>query len=78
MDKKQKEETMHVFVKAFHEVVIPTLEDMEERLASKGDIDRLERKLDSYQDRMDRHGKMLDNHDKRINTLEVNSRLATS
>lgn len=73
MNKKQKEETIKVFSEAFHEVVIPALEDMEERLASKKDLDRIERKLDATIDRMDRHGKQLKNYDERIQILESTS-----
>lgn len=70
MNKKQKEETIKVFSEAFHEVVIPALEDMEERLASKKDLDRIERKLDATIERMDRHGKQLEIHKERILALE--------
>ena len=55
------------FAQAFHEVVVPVVEDLEKRLkeelASKADIDRLERKLDAQQER-------LDGHDKRIQVFE--------
>lgn len=73
MDKKSKEEIYKLFSDAFHEVVPPLLENMEERLASKEDIDRIERKMDSHQDRMDRHGKQIDEHEERIQTLETAS-----
>jgi len=77
MDKKSKEEIHKLFSDSFHEVVPPLLGDMEERLASKEDVndlimevDSLDRKFDAQQDRMDRHGKQLDNHEKRIHALE--------
>ncbi len=70
MNKKDKEEVHKIVADAVHEVVIPALESMEERLtgkmATKKDIDRLERKFDAQQDRLDRHGKELENHKKRI------------
>ncbi len=69
---KTDEKTLaEFFANTFREVVLPALEDMEARLASKEDIDRLERKLDAHQDRMDGHGKQLENHEKRIQTLEA-------
>lgn len=61
------------FAKAFHEVVVPALEDMEERLASKEDLDRIERKIDATTNRMDRHGKQLEDHEERVQTLETAS-----
>ena len=73
MTKKDKDESYEMFSKAFHEIVVPTLEDMEERLASKKDLDRIERKIDATINRMDRHGKQLDNHEERIQTLETAS-----
>lgn len=65
------------FAKSFHEVVIPALEDMEERLASKEDLGRLERKVDALYDRGDRHGKQLANHDERITDLEKKATFAS-
>jgi hypothetical protein len=73
MNKKDKDEVHKIVADAVHEVVIPALEDMEERLASKQDIDRLERKLDAHTKRMDRHGKQLENHEGRIQILETAS-----
>jgi len=70
MNKKDKEDSHEIIADAVHEVVVPALEDMETRLknelASKEDIDRLERKLDAQQNQLDRH-------DKRIQTLEATS-----
>ena len=63
VNKKDKEEVHKIVANAVHEVVIPALESMEERLtekmATKEDIDRLERKLDTQQDRLDRHGERI-------------------
>ncbi len=72
MDKKQKEETTKIFAEAFHEVVVPELEKITERLIEVGEgVDTLNRKFDAQQDRMDRHGKQLENHEKRIQVLET-------
>ena len=39
MNKKKKEDKQYkFFTDAFHEVVIPVLEDMEERMATKEDL----------------------------------------
>lgn len=70
---KNDEKTLaELFANAFREVVIPVLEDLEKRLtdklASKEAVDRIERKLDAHQDRMDRH-------DKGIQTLEERASL---
>lgn len=73
MNKKDKDEILEMFSKAFHEVVPPLLEDMEERLASKEDIDRLERKLNAQDNRSDRHGKQLENLENRVHVLEIAS-----
>jgi hypothetical protein len=77
-----EEKLSKFFAKAFNEVVIPALEDMEGRLASKNDltevnkdiggrIDTLDRKFDAQQDRLDRHAKIQENLDKRVGVLEV-------
>ena len=65
MNKKQKDEQYKLFAEAFHEVVVPELQDTNIRL------DRIENKLDKIEDRLDRHGKTLDNHEKRIDDLET-------
>lgn len=63
------------FAEAFHEVVVPVIEDLEQRLkdelvlkADKADIDRFERKMDANQNRMDQY-------DKRIQALEERTSL---
>jgi len=62
MDKKQEEETTQFFVKAFHEVVIPALESMEERLtkklASKEELKREVEKLASKEEINNRFDKI--------------------
>ena len=72
MNIKDKDEIYDIFAKGFHEIVPPLLEDAMKDVASKGDIDRLERKIDASYERADRHGKRLENHEKRIGRLEVN------
>lgn len=68
---KDKEEVYKIVAEAVHEVVIPQFEKIEEKMATKEDIDRLERKLDAQQDRLDRHGKKLEDHEGRITHLEA-------
>ena len=79
MNKKQKDEQLKLFAEAFHEVVLPLLENMatkddiravREEMATKDDIDRIELKLVNIDDRLDRHGKSLDNYEKRIRKVE--------
>ena len=73
MNKKQKEEQYELFADAFHEVVVPLLEN----LATKDGIDRIERKIDKSNDRSDRHGKTLDGHEVRIGKLETHTGIAS-
>ena len=80
MDKKQKGEILGAFAEAFHEVVVPELEaikkvmatkeDLEE-VATKEDVDRIERKLVKIDDNLERYGNRLDNHEKRVTKLET-------
>ena len=73
MSKNDKDKMLEAFSEAFHEVVPPLLQDLESRLASKEDLDRIERKLDAQQDRLDRHGKEIGDHERRIHKLETPS-----
>lgn len=77
MDKKLKEEQLKLFSQAFYEVVAPILEDMREEMATKSDIDRIERKLVKIDDRFDRYGGRLDGHEKRIGRLETRTGITT-
>lgn len=82
MDKKQKEETMQVFVGAFHEVVVPALEDLEKRLTDKtnGLEKRLTDKLASKEEMNNRFDRIevkltkiedkLDRHDAKLDNHE--------
>ncbi len=70
MTKQDESKTIEVFAKAFREVVLPVLEDMDEKMATKEDIDRLERKFDVQQNRLDRHGKVIEKHEKEIADLK--------
>ncbi len=66
-----KEEKLgEYFAEAFREVVLPALEDMEERLASKKDIFRLEEKLEKVTERQDRQGKSQEDLQKKVGILE--------
>lgn len=68
MTKKQREEFLGVFAQAFHEVVVPVLEEMKDEMtATKEDVGRIERKLDNI---TDSHARKLDNHEHRIEKLE--------
>ncbi|MFV1917496.1 MAG: hypothetical protein ACC618_03410 [Patescibacteria group bacterium] len=83
MAKNSDKHLLDVFSKAFHEVVVPLLEDM----VTKGDIkeikvtldgvdkrtERIERKLVKIEDKLDRHDAKLDNHERRIGKLETKS-----
>lgn len=75
---------VEVMSEALTEVVIPAMEDMEKRLrndlASKEDVgelklnvERVERKLDAFQNRLDRHGQMLDKHETDIKKLQLST-----
>ena len=79
MIKKQKDEFYKLFAEAFHDVVMPLLENVATKddiakiraeMATKDDlnnaVDRLERRIGKIDDRLDRHGKMLDDHEKEI------------
>lgn len=70
MNKKDKVEILELFGDAFREVVLPVLEDINEKMATKEDIDRLERKYDAQQERLDRHGKIIEKHEKEITELK--------
>lgn len=70
MDKKTKGEFVKLISQGFQEVMIPTLEDMEERLASKKEVKELGVKIDSLDRKFDAQQNRLDGHDKRITKLE--------
>lgn len=74
-----EEKLLKFFSKAFHEVVTPLLEniatkdDLEELrtdMATKNDIDRLERKIVKIDDRLDRCGGKIDSQERRITKVE--------
>lgn len=80
MNKKDKEEFTMIVTDALNDVMIPALESMEERLASKESVeeiimkvDSLDRKFDAQQNRLDRQGKQVENHEERIQILETAS-----
>ena len=82
MTKKDKEEWMEFFGEAFREVVLPSLEDLQEQIdgvrinmATKQDIDRLGRRLISRENQLDRLGNKYDNHEKRIVKLELKNQI---
>ena len=74
MNKKQKEETIEVFAEAFHEVVVPVVEELKE------DIKKLDDKVESINRSLiqitDHQANKLDNNEKRIKKLEVKTRFA--
>ncbi|HBL52130.1 MAG TPA: hypothetical protein DDZ05_02840 [Candidatus Blackburnbacteria bacterium] len=64
MTKKQKEEFMGLLVQFFHEVIAPVLEEnktelKEEMKDLRHTVDRIERRLETYDDRFDRHDERL-------------------
>ena len=78
MNKKDKEEIFSLFGEAFREVILPSLEDIQEQIetrASKEDIDRLERQKYAKEDQIERLGNRVDNHEKRLEKLELKSKL---
>lgn len=56
----------------FNEIMVPVLEDMEERITNKI-TNKFDNRFDKMEDRMGRQGKTLDNHDNRIEKLEITS-----
>jgi len=77
MNKKDKDEFTTIVTDALNDVMIPALESLETRLtdklASKEDLDRVERKIIAATNRMDRHGKQIEDYGERIQTLETAS-----
>lgn len=79
MNQKQKDETLEVFVEAFHEVIVPVLEGLatKEGLSGvKADLDAVKGQLDSLDDKVgminrrlitvtDHQADKLDDHEKR-------------
>lgn len=79
MEKRQKDETLDLFAEAFHEVVVPALEDIKTEIKElktdlTSQIDRLDNKVEMYTRKFvqvtDHQGDKLDNHEKRIKRLE--------
>lgn len=71
MGKKQEENLLKVFSKAFHEVVPPLLEPINGRLDSlENGQDRIERTLIRIEDHLDRDGQQLDKHETKLERLE--------
>lgn len=87
MNKRQKDEQYKLFADAFHEVVVPLLENTatkddlrglkEDMKDVKERVYRIETKLDKIDDRLDRQGKTLDGHGKRIKKLESHARITS-
>ena len=68
---KKNDKLYDIFAKAFHEVVLPLIEDIQEKMATKDDIDRIERRIIKIDDHLERHDRTLANHGKRITKLEL-------
>lgn len=71
LTKKDKKGMVALIADAINDVVVPALENMETRLASKEDIrdlaskiDSLDRKFDSQQERQDRHNDRIEKLEK--------------
>lgn len=71
MTKRQKEEQIKLFSEAFHEVVVPLLENLVTKDDLNMAVDRLEDKIEKGNDRMDRHGKILDQYEKRLDKIDA-------
>ena len=76
MDKKKKKDKQYkFFADAFHEVVVPLLENMATKddvkdMANKDDIDKINSRLVKIDDKLERYGNRPDGHEKRITKLE--------
>lgn len=78
MNKKQKQQFCDLFAESFHDVVLPTLEDMDENIhAVRDDLVRIDRTLVRIEDRLDRHGSELDRHEKQLSHLKLKPSLAS-
>lgn len=87
MNKQQKDETLEVFVEAFHEVIVPVLEGLAtkedlEGLATKKALSEVKEQLDSLDDKVeminrrlititDHQADRIDDHEKRIGKIET-------
>jgi DNA anti-recombination protein RmuC len=61
MNKKQKEEQFDLFTEAFHEVVVPELQEIKEDIKDiKERVGLVETSLEKIGDRLDRHGKSIE------------------
>lgn len=78
MNQKQKEETIEIFAEAFHEVVVPVLEDLATKkdLKMVGDrLGRVEGSLDGVEERLGGVEERLDTLDNKVEM--INRRLIT-
>lgn len=73
MIKREEEKWTKFFSKAFAGVVLPSFEDLHsqieeinQKMATKQDIDRLERKCTATQDRLERHDKTITKLEQRV------------
>ncbi|MDO8341436.1 MAG: hypothetical protein Q7T59_05695 [Candidatus Woesebacteria bacterium] len=64
MTKKDKKEVVELFNQGMSEIILPVLDEMNKKMATKEDIkdveaqlDSIERKVEAQQLRSDRHGK---------------------
>lgn len=80
MNQKQKDETIKVFAEAFHEVVVPVLEDLSAKI--EGAEKRLGERIDKLDDKVemmnrslitvtDHQADRIDDHEKRIGKIET-------
>ena len=62
------------FASAFHEVVVPHLEEIKGDIGQiKQRLDKIDFRLSKIDDRFDRQGVTVDNHKRRIEKLETKS-----
>ncbi|OGY10278.1 MAG: hypothetical protein A3D26_04825 [Candidatus Blackburnbacteria bacterium RIFCSPHIGHO2_02_FULL_44_20] len=84
MSPQNEEQLAKFFAKAFHEVVVPVIEDLKKETATKKDLEematkrdlqefeeRVNRRFDKIDDRLDRQGKTQDSQEQKIRRLKA-------
>ena len=75
MSPQNEEQLAKFFAKAFHEVVVPVIEDLKKETATKRDLqefeERVNRRFDKIDDRLDRQGKTQDSQEQKIRRLKA-------
>lgn len=66
MNRKQKDETLEIFAQAFHEVVVPVLEDLATKKDLKEVKDGLEGRMDKVEESLNRLDDKVERIDRRL------------